>query len=44
MFEKYEGLTADENAEVPDTSYKNAKAYLVITNSNADENDTNKTE
>lgn len=37
VVENYEGLTADEKAKIQDTSYKNAKAYLLLTNSNNNE-------
>lgn len=40
MVETDDGLTADEKAKVPDTSYKNAKIYLETIKYNADESTT----
>lgn len=41
-FKNYEGLTTDEQSKVPETSYKNAEAYLEITKNNSEEREAKK--
>lgn len=40
VLKNYDRLTVDEQEKVPETSYNNAKGYLAITKSNAEETET----